>query len=111
MRAGCGAVRGARRCGGPPGATSGRAAGPPTHGRGRFLGCGIRATAGGGEDGKGEHDERDVAVPAVPGAGLVVVEAEFGLRGLESVLDSPPVALDGDEGLDRGAGRAPGGEV
>src|SRR3954466_9542085 len=91
MRAGCGAVRGARRCGGPPGATSGRAAGPPTHSRGRFLGCGIRATAGDGEDGKGEHDERDVTVPAVPGAGLVVVEAEFGLRGLESVLDSPAV--------------------
>jgi hypothetical protein len=86
-------------------------AAPATHGRWRFLRCGIRAVAGDGEDGKGEHHERDVAVPAVPGARLVVVEAQFGLRRLEGILDGPAMSLDGDEGLDRGARRAPGGEV
>ena len=30
-----------------------------------------------GHHGEGKHDERDVAVPAVPGAGLIVVEAQL----------------------------------
>ncbi len=30
-----------------------------------------------GHNGEGEHDERDMPVPAMPGAGFVVVEAEF----------------------------------
>ena len=33
-------------------------------------------------------------MPAVPGAGLVVVEAEFVLGGLEPVLDRPALPLD-----------------
>ncbi len=44
-------------------------------------------------------------------AGLVVVEAELVLPRLERVLDGPAAALDGNEGLDRSAGGAPGGEV
>lgn len=42
-----------------------------------------------------EHYERVVPVPAVPGAGFVVVEAEFVLRRLEGVLIAqrrPPTA-------------------
>ena len=49
-------------------------------------------------------------VPAVPGAGLVVVEAELVLGGLEAVLDRPAVPFDLDQGLDPGPGRAPGRE-
>jgi hypothetical protein len=38
---------------------------------------------------EGQHHQRDVGVPAMPGAGLVVVEAELVLGGLEAVLDRP----------------------
>ena len=62
------------------------------------------------QHGKGQHHHRDIAVPAVPGAGFVVVEAEFVLGSLETVLDRPASSLDSDQGLDRGSGRAPGGE-
>ena len=37
-----------------------------------------------------------MAVPAMPGAGLVVVETEFVLGGLETVLDRPSMAFDRD---------------
>src|SRR5476649_1610531 len=50
----------------------------------------------GGGHGEGQHDQSDVAMPAVPGAGLVVVEAEFVLGGLEAVFDGPAVAFDLD---------------
>ena len=58
----------------------------------------------GGHHGEGEHDERDVAMPAVPGAGLVVVEAEFVLGGLEAILDRPAMSFDRDQRLDAGPG-------
>jgi hypothetical protein len=45
-----------------------------------------------GHHGESEHDERDVAVPSVPGMGLVVVETEFVFGGLEAVLDGPAMA-------------------
>src|SRR3954464_14922158 len=48
---------------------------------------------------------------SVPAAGLVVVEPELGLGGLERVLDRPAPTLDADQHLERGAGRAPGGGV
>ena len=74
-------------------------------GRGR-----VRVVADGRQHGEGQHDERDVPVPAMPGAGLVVVETELGLGGLEGVLDRPALPFDSDQRLDPGAGRAPGGE-
>jgi len=49
-------------------------------------------------------------VPAVPGAGLIVVEPEFVLRGLEAVLDRPAMPFDLDQGFDTRSGGAPGGE-
>jgi hypothetical protein len=61
-----------------------------------------------GHHGEGQHDERDVTVPAVPGAGLVVRQPEFRLRGLERVLDRPAVPFDRNQGGDPGPGRAPG---
>ena len=48
------------------------------------------------QHGEGQHDQRDVAVPAVPAAGLVVVQPELGLGGLERVLDRPAPPLDLD---------------
>ena len=59
----------------------------------------------------GKHDERDVPVPAMPGAAFVMVETEFVLGGLESFLDTPARALDADQRLDRCSLWAPGGEV
>src|SRR3954454_1100385 len=60
--------------------------------------------------GEGQHDQRDMAVPAMPRTGFIVVEAEFGLGRLEGVLDRPALSFDGDQGLDRRASRAPGAE-
>jgi hypothetical protein len=61
--------------------------------------------------GEGERDERDVATPAMPGPGFVMVEAELVLGGLEAVFDRPAMTFDGDEGLNSGAGWAPCREV
>ena len=63
-----------------------------------------------GHHGEGEHDERYMPVPAAPGAGLIVVQAQFGLGGLEAVLDGPAAALDLDQLGCARAGRAPRGE-
>ena len=63
-----------------------------------------------GHHGRGQHDKRHVAVPPVPGTGLVVVEAEFILGSLKAVLDRPSAALDPDQRLDRGAGGTLGGK-
>ena len=62
------------------------------------------------EHGEGEHDQRDVAVPAVPGTGLVVVKAQLVFSRLEAVLDGPALSFDGDQHRNRRASRAPGGE-
>lgn len=43
--------------------------------------------------GKGQHDQGDMAVPAVPRARLVVIEAKLVLPGFEAVLDRPTVTL------------------
>ncbi len=55
--------------------------------------------------------ERDVAVPAIPGSGLVMLETELVLGGLEAVFDCPSMPLDADQRLDRGFRRAPCDEV
>ena len=39
------------------------------------------------QHGKGEHDQRDMPVPTMPGAGLILVEAALVLGGLEAVFD------------------------
>ena len=44
-----------------------------------------------------QHGERDVAVPAGPGADLVLVEADLALGRLEAGLDRPARAGDLDE--------------
>ena len=54
------------------------------------------------QQGEGEHHQRDVAVPAVPAARLVVIEAELILGGLEAVLDRPAAAFDPYQHLERG---------
>ncbi len=45
-------------------------------------------TEPGKESGRG-HDQRHMTVPAVPGSGLAVVEAEIILRALETFLNRP----------------------
>jgi hypothetical protein len=52
-----------------------------------------------------------MAVPVVPGTGLVVVEAELVLGSLEVVLNRPAITLDLDQRFDRSPCWAPGGEV
>jgi len=65
----------------------------------------------GSHHGKGEHDERDMTMPAMPGPGFVVVEPEFVFGGLEAVLDRPAMPFDFDQRLDRSPCRTPSGEV
>src|SRR5271157_574124 len=61
----------------------------------RFFGRrDIGAMTDDGHHGEGEHDQRHVTVPAMPGAGFVVIEAEFGLGGFETVLDGPAMSFD-----------------
>jgi hypothetical protein len=61
--------------------------------------------------GEGKHDERDVAMPAVPGTSFVMVETELVLGSLEAVFDRPVMTFDLDQRVDRSPNRAPGGEV
>lgn len=56
--------------------------------------------ADGGHHGKGQHDEGDVTVPAVPGTRLVMIEAELVLRCLEAIFNRPPAAFDLEERAD-----------
>ena len=44
--------------------------------------------------GEGEHHHGNVAMPAMPGSALVVVEPELVLGGLKTVFDCPPMAFD-----------------
>ena len=50
-------------------------------------------------------------MPAVPRPGLIVVETQFVLAGLETVFDAPALSFHRDQRLDAGASRAPSGEV
>ena len=59
---------------------------------------------------EGQHDQSDMAIPAVPKAGLIVVEAELVFGGLEAVLDRPAVAFGSNQGVDAGPRWTPGGE-
>src|SRR5512144_3133412 len=74
----------------------------------RVLGGG---GAGDGEEGVGEHRERDVPVPAVVAAHLVLVEPGLPLGGLEAFLDGPPGAGDPGQLAQRGTGGAVAGVV
>src|SRR3954469_15987477 len=100
-----------RRRGGAPGPTGGRGpARPAEPDRGSWGRRRVRAAADDRRHGEGERRQRDVAVPAVPAPGLVVVQPELVLGGLERVLDRPAPPPARDRGLDRGPGRAPGRE-
>src|ERR1700751_2191013 len=39
------------------------------------------------QHGERQHPQRDMAVPAMPGSGLVMIEAEFGLCRLKCILN------------------------
>jgi Acetyltransferase (GNAT) domain len=60
--------------------------------------------------GEGEHHHRYVAMPAMPGSALVVIEPELVFGGLKTVLDRPAMAFDRDQRFDGCACWAPGGE-
>src|SRR5471030_1074695 len=63
-----------------------------------------------GHHGEGEHDQRNVTVPTVPGAAFVVIETEFVLGGFEAVLDGPAMAFDQDQRFHGRILGTPGGE-
>src|SRR4051794_25857989 len=105
---GCGVGPSASPRAGSPARTSGSARGPanpPSFFGRRQL---VRVMAHHGHHGKGQHHQRDVPMPAVPGAGLVVSKPQLGLRRLERVLNRPAPPLDAHKRLDRGPGWAPG---
>ena len=60
-----------------------------------FFGCwlSIGSMADDSHHGEGEHDEADMAAPAMPGASFVVIEAEFVLGSLKTILDSPAMTF------------------
>jgi hypothetical protein len=60
--------------------------------------------------GEGEHHKRNVAIPPMPGSALVVIESELVFRGLKTVLDRPPMALDRHQRFDGCCCWAPSGE-
>src|SRR3979490_1665076 len=75
-----------------------------------FERCRISAMADRRHHGEGEHHQRNVAMPAMPGSALVVIEPELVFRGLKTILDCPPMAFDRDQRFDGCSGRTPGGE-
>src|SRR5271168_790018 len=52
-----------------------------------------------------------MAVPAMPGAGFIMVEAEFVLGRLKAFLNPPTRSFHAAQSVDRRAVRTPGGEV
>src|SRR5580700_5596518 len=60
--------------------------------------------------GKGEHHQGNVAMPPMPGSALVVIESELVFRGLETVLDRPPMAFDRHQRFDGCCRWTPSGE-
>ena len=60
--------------------------------------------------GEGEHHQGNVAMPAMPGSALVVIEPELVFRGLKTVLDRPPMAFDRHQRFDGCSRWTPGGE-
>ena len=63
-----------------------------------------------GHHGEDEHDEGDMAVPAMPGAGLVVIEAELILGSLKTILDRPAMPFHRHQLCHWRALGTPGGE-
>ena len=72
---------------------------PPEGGLAQHGEAGMRQH---GEAGMRQHGEGDVAVPAGPGAHLVVVEPDFALGRLEAALDGPARAGDAHQLGERG---------
>src|SRR5271166_4446626 len=70
----------------------------------------IGAAADRGHHGESQHDKRDVAIPSMPEAGLVMIKAQLIFCRLEAVLDGPAAALHTHQFLDRGSCWSPGGE-
>ena len=60
--------------------------------------------------GEGEHHHGNVAMPAMPGSALIVIEPELVFRGIKTILDCSPMAFDRDQRFDGCSGRTPGGE-
>ena len=63
-----------------------------------------------GHHGESKHHHGDVAMPAMPGSALVVIEPELVFGGLKTVLDRPPMAFDRDQRFNGCSRGAPGGE-
>src|SRR3954454_10032188 len=101
----------AKQHGGFPALTSGSVVALADYPQAAFWGRGrVGLAADGRHHGKGQHDKRDVPMPAVPGTGLVVIETEFVFGRLEAVLDGPALSFHSDQHRDRRAGGAPSGE-
>ena len=63
-----------------------------------------------GHHGEGQHRHGDVAMPAMTGSALVVIEPELVFGGLKTVLDRPPMAFDRHQRFDGCCRWAPGSE-
>ena len=70
----------------------------------------ISAMSDRGHHGEGEHHQGHVALPAIPGSALVVIEPELVFRGLKADLDRPSMAFDRHQRFDGCSSWTPGGE-
>ena len=61
-----------------------------------FLRHSVGVVTDDGHHGEGEHGKGDMAVPAMPRAGLVVIETELVLGGFEAILDGEVLQLLGN---------------
>src|SRR6266487_4430982 len=75
-----------------------------------FERCRISAMADRRHHGEGEHHQGNVAMPAMPGSALIVIEPELVFRGLKAVLDRPAMAFDRHQHFDRCSHCTPSGE-
>ena len=71
----------------------------------------VGVTTNGGQHSKGQHDQRDVTMPAMPGSSFVMIKSQLGLGSLEAVLDGTAAAFNRHQCLEGRASRAPGGKI
>ena len=78
---------------------------PPNHAGRDLFGSRISVMTGDRENSKSQHHQRNMSVPTVPGSGLIVIQAEFVLGGLEGVLNRSAVPFNRDKDFDWGCRR------
>jgi hypothetical protein len=103
---------GARPCGRRPGLINGKTLDLPSQRRRLIVPAPVRAMTDRRLHAGRQHHERGMAMPAMAGTDLMVIEVRFGLGRLDFILNAR-MPVRGDQGLNPAArqtsGRGPGG--